>query len=850
MNSNRFFPLFFRTALFTVLCIPCAFGEDFSIDLGHAGAGDEWAFTGGPGRISDGALVLDGRADTARAFYLPRAWGDVALEAKFRVEPQAQGVLACGFVVRAQDASTFYYVHFDKGQAILCRSDKNKSWNELKRVGSLDKPAGTWHTGRLECAGDTIRVSLNGALLYEVKDAALSKGRIGFYAGQGLATIKDIVVSGAGEATTAKFNVPAPMYTHVCTDAGAGAYEAFPDVCRLSNGQLMCVFYAGYGHVALPNEKLPRGGRIAYCLSSDEGRTWSEAKTLYDGPDDDRDPSILQTKSGRLICNYFSLRRADGDTPPWRGLGTWIVYSDDMGGSWSEPIRVAETYYCSSPVRQLSDGRLILGLYAEEDGKGWGAVSISTDDGLSWSPVIDIDNNGMPLDAETDIIELKDGSLYAAQRGRGETMAWSKSTDGGATWSVSEAYEFPGHSPYLHRTLDDIIVMAHRLPETSLHYSLDEGETWSESELVDSVIGAYPSMVNLKDGTTLIVYYEEGGESSIRAKRFLATRNGIRWMPVGAGALPGATLVDYSLIWDVAPHNAFTNLIRFKDEWFCVFREGDGHVSPDGALRVITSKDGEEWTSAALITSDIADLRDAQICLTPDGTLMLSGAAALHDTDIAFHQTMAYFSEDGRNWSDGVPIGEKDLWLWRVTWHEDRAYGIGYTTGTRWPHRFTRLYKSDDGKTFDVLVDKLRDEEYSNESNIVFLEDGTALCLLRRDEQAPKSTNGLLGTSKPPYTEWAWQDLGVKIGGPCMMELPDGRFVAAVRLYDGNVRTSLCWIDPDAGTIDEFLALPSGGDTSYPGMVWHDGLLWVSYYSSHEGKTQIYLAKVKIDGVS
>ena len=46
-------------------------------------------------------------------------------------------------------------------------------------------------------------------------------------------------------------------------------------------------------------------------------------------------------------------------------------------------------------------------------------------------------------------------------------------------------------------------------------------------------------------------------------------------------------------IWDQAPHNAFTDLVRFNDRWFCVFREGKGHVSPDGALRVITSVDGE-----------------------------------------------------------------------------------------------------------------------------------------------------------------------------------------------------------------------------------------------------------------
>ena len=79
-----------------------------------------------------------------------------------------------------------------------------------------------------------------------------------------------------------------------------------------------------------------------------------------------------------------------------------------------------------------------------------------------------------------------------------------------------------------------------------------------------------------------------------------------------------------------------------------------------------------------------------------------------------------------------------------------------------------------------------------------------------------------------------------------MIALQDGRLIAAVRLYDGSARTSLCWIDVQQGTLQEFLKLPSGGDTSYAGMVWHQGQLWISYYSSHEQKSSIYLAKVTI----
>ena len=79
-----------------------------------------------------------------------------------------------------------------------------------------------------------------------------------------------------------------------------------------------------------------------------------------------------------------------------------------------------------------------------------------------------------------------------------------------------------------------------------------------------------------------------------------------------------------------------------------------------------------------------------------------------------------------------------------------------------------------------------------------------------------------------------------------MIELPDGRILAATRLYSGGTRTSLSWLDPKNATLTEVLKLPSGGDTSYAGLVWHEGLLWISYYSSHEGKSRIYLAKVKI----
>jgi len=56
----------------------------------------------------------------------------------------------------------------------------------------------------------------------------------------------------------------------------------------------------------------------------------------------------------------------------------------------------------------------------------------------------------------------------------------------------------------------------------------------------------------------------------------------------------------------------------------------------------------------------------------------------------------------------------------------------------------------------------------------------------------------------------------------------------------------LSFLDPDKGTLTDVLTLSSGGDTSYAGLVWHDTMSWVSYYSSYEKKTSISLAKVNI----
>lgn len=318
-------------------------------------------------------------------------------------------------------------------------------------------------------------------------------------------------------------------YIRITDDAGAGGYEAFPDVTRLRNGDLFCVFYAGYDHVSVPNESLPKGGRVCWIRSRDRGKTWTAPKILVDTDLDDRDPSVMQASDGTLICNFFTY------VPPSQGkredVNIYIIRSRDNGGTWeAEPQRIAPppgiTWACSSPILELPNGELILPLYFGQPGKpSKSGLVRSTDGGRTWGDftVIDPDSDH-EHDSEPHIIRLPDGRLFTTLR---PCMCQSYSSDDGHTWTPPQRTGFEGHAPYHLVTRDGLLLCAHRLPHTALHISTDLGATWNGPFVIDNVGGAYPSMVELPDGVIFCVYYEEGAGSSIRATWFRARPAGI-----------------------------------------------------------------------------------------------------------------------------------------------------------------------------------------------------------------------------------------------------------------------------------------------------------------------------------
>lgn len=306
------------------------------------------------------------------------------------------------------------------------------------------------------------------------------------------------------------------------------------------------------------------------------------------------------------------------------------------------------------------------------------------------------------------------------------------------------------------------------------------------------------------------------------------------------GAEP--VLLGVSQIGATGPHNAFTDLVRYRDRWFCVYREGAGHAEGAGRIRVLSATD-DRWETTAVVETAGVDLRDPKLSIAPDGRLMMLGGAAEPATrnPVKDHYSFVSFSDDGRVWSKPERVLGSWQWLWRVTWHKGMAYGVAYEWDPKSSSRDHKaaLYKSRDGLHYEKLADF--EPPGATEATLRFGPDETLYCLQRRDG---KQNSAMLGTARPPYTKWEWKDLGMSLGGPNFIRLPDGVWWAAGRArVSGKVQTVLARLDVDAGTLTTAVVLPSGGDTSYPGLVWHDDVLWMSYYSSHEGQTRVYLAR-------
>jgi len=301
-------------------------------------------------------------------------------------------------------------------------------------------------------------------------------------------------------------------------------------------------------------------------------------------------------------------------------------------------------------------------------------------------------------------------------------------------------------------------------------------------------------------------------------------------------------LENVKKIYSDGRHNAFTGIVNFKDQYFLVFRNGTGHISFDGKIKILTSKDLEKWEhTAELCAPDGHDLRDPKIIKFQNRLLLYSGIRR-EISGQNFNQSQVHSSADGVCWKQERLTGiDENYWLWGLTAAQDRLYGAAYirTHGGRF---HCILYRSFNGSDWQRIYEFPVD---ANETALDMGEDGKLYALCRNESAPYKPELFVFTDPEHPENNKHFQ-LDSVLQGPMIKRLDGGCLIAGRRWDSVNEdcfwskldehprRLDLLWLD-DNRRVNALYTLPSGGDCSYAAWAQLSAEEAVmSYYSSHE----------------
>lgn len=306
---------------------------------------------------------------------------------------------------------------------------------------------------------------------------------------------------------------------------------------------------------------------------------------------------------------------------------------------------------------------------------------------------------------------------------------------------------------------------------------------------------------------------------------------------------------------DDGRHNAVTDLARWRGRTWLVHRSAAHHFNdPPGELRVLASDDLERWEPVATVSTDLDD-RDPKLVPDGDRLWVFFGSARLTD-GARWTESHATWTEDGRSFAPPVRIHDPGWWLWRPLRRDDgfwcAAYGCDLDSPE--PRQYVELLHSADGLAWG-RVTRLLEDGVGNEAALLPEADGSLTAFVRG-----RSGGTWVLRSDPPHLGWDGREHDHWLHAPAVARV-GGRVVLAGRERGGVDYVTRLWTW-DGDVARPGLDLPSGGDTSYCGLVDDSrngtAAVLVSWYSQHEhrdrpdyriahGPATVYVARVELD---
>ena len=277
-------------------------------------------------------------------------------------------------------------------------------------------------------------------------------------------------------------------------------------------------------------------------------------------------------------------------------------------------------------------------------------------------------------------------------------------------------------------------------------------------------------------------------------------------------------------------------MVHWKGDYWLSFRSATTHGSHDGNLVVLRSADAREWREVQRL--DIfPDDRDPQLLATAERLFLYDSVR-----DGGTLTSFVTYTDDGKTWSTPQQVYEDQFIFWKPIARHGQFYATAHVSSSEGTLRKAHLITSFDGLKWKEIFE-FRGGNWESETTIHFDSGDKIMAFLRQIRGSPPSS---ILKSSPPYSKWTERTNNIHLSGHAVYTF-DGITYLFSRTRNAKKTGTLVY-HYEEETLLPYYDIPSGGDCSYPAAVRVGQDMFVSYYSSHEGSTNIYTCRIALRG--